>query len=260
LNYIEKVAQLRYTYNKEKINNIYKAKADLYELRNMETMLRNDMKMINVELNTLMNLDKSYEFTIDTVIRLHDYEFQLADTSVISASRSDIRQFDASIDLIRLQQQFEKSKRLPEFGVSITHMQSLGTLPNQFSAMGMVSIPIVSWASKEYKSNIKGLDHAANAVSFQKQSLINETAGRIVSLQTQIRSAKQQMANYNDNIIPAYQKSYQTAMIGYEQNTEDLFIVLDALKMYRMAKMDELDQLLTLLELQVEYEKELEIK
>ena len=57
-----------------------------------------------------------------------------------------------------------------------------------------------------------------------------------------------------------YSKSYQASLIGYEQNTEDLFVVLDGLKMYRMAKMNEFDQLNTLLKLQVEYEKEMEIR
>ena len=260
LNYIVQVAQLRYTYNKEKLNNIYKAQADLYELRNMETMLLGDMKMKNVELNTLMNTDKSFVFDVDTTMQSHNYELQLPDTSLISSSRSDIKQFDASIGLIKLQQQYEKSKRLPDFGISLSHMQSLGMMPNQFSAMGMITIPIAPWASKEYKSNIKGLDNTANAISFQKQSLINETAGMIASLQTQIKSAKQQLTNYNDNIIPTYYKSYQTSMIAYEQNTEDLFVVLDGLKMYRMAKMNELDQLNTLLKLQVDYEKEMEIR
>ena len=82
----------------------------------------------------------------------------------------------------------------------------------------------------------------------------------IASLQTQIKSTKQQLANYNDNIIPAYYKTYQTSLIAYEQNTEDLFVVLDGLKMYRMAKMNELDQLNALLKLQVEYEREMEIR
>lgn len=126
--------------------------------------------------------------------------------------------------------------------------------------MGMITIPIAPWASKEYKSNIKGLDNTTNAINFQKQSLINEAAGMIASLQTQIKSTKQQLANYNDNIIPAYYKTYQTSLIAYEQNTEDLFVVLDGLKMYRMAKMNELDQLNALLKLQVEYEREMEIR
>jgi cobalt-zinc-cadmium efflux system outer membrane protein len=260
LNYIVQVAQLRYTYNKEKLNNIYKAQADLYELRNMETMLLNEMKMKNVELNTLMNFDKSFVFEVDTTFQFHNYELQLPDTSLISSSRSDIKQFDASIGLVKLQQQYEKSKRLPDFGISLSHMQSLGMMPNQFSAMGMITIPIAPWASKEYKSNMKGLDNTSNSISFQKQSLINETAGMIASMQTQIKSTKQQLANYSDNITPIYFKSYQTSMIAYSQNTEDLFVVLDGLKMYRMAKMSELDQLNILLKLQVDYEKEMEIR
>ncbi len=260
LNYIVQAAQLRYTYNKEKLNNIYKAQADLYELRNMETMLLGDMKMKNVELNTLMNQDKSSMFDADTTLHPHNYELQLPDTTLISSSRSDIKQFDASIGMLKLQQQYEKSKRLPDYGVSVSHMQAFGMMPNQFSAMGVVTIPIVPWASKEYKSNIKGLDNTANAISFQKQSLINETAGLIAALQTQMKSTKQQLVNYSSNIIPAYYKTYQTSMIAYEQNTEDLFVVLDGLKMYRMAKMNEFDQLNTLLKLQVDYEKQMEIR
>jgi outer membrane protein TolC len=260
LNYIVQEATNRYTYNKEKLNNIYKAQADLYELRNMETMLQGDMKMKNVELNTLMNLDKSIVFSIDTNFQSRTYEMQLPDTTLISSSRSDIKQFDASIGLVKLQQEYEKSKRLPDFGISLSHMQSLGSMPNSYAAMGMVSIPIVPWASKEYKSNIKGLDNTLNAINYQKQSLVNETAGMVASLQSQIKTAKQQLANYKENIIPTYYKSYQTSMIGYEQNTEDLFVVLDGLKMYRMAKMNELEQLNTLLKLQVDYEKELEIR
>ena len=260
LNYIVKEAQMRYIYNKEKLNNIYKAQADLYELRNMEIMLLGDMNMKNVELNTLMNIDKSNIYMIDTSYQNRNYELQLPDTTLISSSRSDIKQFDANIGLVRLQQEYEKSKRLPDFGFSVSHMQSLGEMPNSFAAMGMVSIPIFPWSSKEYKSNIKGLDNTANAISYQKQSLINETAGMIAALQSQIKSAKQQLANYKNNIIPAYYKSYQTSLIGYQQNTEDLFVVLDGLKMYRMAKINELEQLNKLLKLQVDYEKELEIR
>ncbi len=260
LAYMVQLGHLRYTYNKETLNNIYKAEADLYELRNMQTMLLSDMKMKNVELNTLMNTDKQFAFDIDTALIPRFYEVSLTDTSVISASRSDIRQYDASIALIRLQQQFEQSKRLPEFGVTVSHMQSLNEMPNRFSAMGMITIPIVPWSAREYKANIKGLDYSANAISFQKQSLQNETTGMIASLQSQILSSKQQLSNYEENILPSYTKSYQSSILAYEQNTEALFVVLDGLRMYRMAKMNELDVLNTLLKLQVDYEKELEIR
>ena len=260
LNYIVQVAQNRFTFNKEKLNNIYKSQADLFELRNMEAMLVGDMKMKNIELNTLMNIDKSYEFDVDTSFISYDYELQLIDTFLITTSRSDIKQFDANIGLLKFQQQYEKSKRLPDFGISLSHMQSLSMMPNQYSAMGMMTIPIAPWATKEYKSNIKGLNNTLNAIGYQKQSLVNETAGKIASLQTQMKYSKQQLTNYTNLIIPTYFKSYETSMLAYEQNTEDLFVVLDALKMHRMAKMNELDQLNVLFKLQVEYEKEVEIR
>lgn len=262
LQYVLKVAQLRYTYNKEKLSTIYKAQADLFELRNMQSMFQAEMKMKNVEINTLMNLDQSFIFEIDTTVKLKNYEMQLTDTALISGVRSDIKQFDASIDLVRLQQKVEQSKRLPDFGFSITHMQtySVMPMPKLYSAMAMITVPIAPFASREYKANIRGLNNAANAIIFQKKSLINETAGMITSLQTQILSAKKQLANYKENIIPAYINSYKAAMLSYEQNTEDLFLVLDGLKMYRMAKMAELDQLNKLLKLQVDYEKEMEIR
>lgn len=260
LSNIIKVAEIRYTYSQEKLNTIYKAQADLFELRNMEIMVLSEIKMKNIELNTLMNLDKSFVFEIDTTIKSHDYEQQFIEALPLSEYRSDLKQYDAKIELLRLQQEYEKSKRLPDFGISVSHMESLGMMPNQYSVMGMVTIPIAPWAAKEFKYNIEGLNSTANAIGLEKQSLINETSGMIASLQAQIKFAKQQLSNYVNNITPAYYKSYQASLTAYEQNTEDLFIVLDGLKMYRMAKMTELDQLNTLLKLQVLYERELEIR
>ncbi len=261
LSYIVDVALLRHSYNKEKLNNIYKAQADLYELRNMETMFLSDMKMKNVELNTLLDFDQSTEFDIDTTLHEKQYELQLPDSVSLMSSRSDIKQYDANLGLIQMRQKIEKSKRLPDFGVSVSHMQSLSPMTSsQFAAMGMLTIPIVPWASKEYKSNIKGLSNTENAINYQKKYLLCEIAGNIASLQTRIKSSKQQLKNFGSMIIPNYLKSYQSAIIGYEQNTEDLFVVLDGLKMFRMAKMNELDQLNTLLKLQVDYEKEIELR
>lgn len=260
LGYLLQTAQLRYTYNKEKLNNIYKAQADLYELRNMETMLEGEMRMKNVMLNTLMKREKNLRFDIDTLIPEQRYELIANDSAGIATSRSDIKQYDVSLSLLKMKQDIEYSRRLPDFGLSVNHMQSLGMMPNQYSVMGMVTLPIVGWASKEYKSNVKGIRNQMNAVQYQKESLINETLGDISMLQVEIISVKQQLSNYRTNIVPAYYKSYQASMLAYEQNTGDLFIVLDAFKMYRMESMSELDKLNNLLKLQAEYEKELEIR
>ena len=260
LNYLLQTAQLRYKYSKEKLDNIYKAQADLYELRNMEAMLVADMKMKNVMLNTLMKRDKDFVFDVDTTLPMHSYESVSSDSAAIALARSDVKQLDASKNLLKLQQDYENSKRLPDFGISASHMQSLGMMPNQFSIMGMVTIPIAGWSSRMYKSTVKGLNNQMNAVEYQKQNLVNMVSGEIVMLQVEIKTTKQQISNYQNNIVPAYYKSYQAALMAYEQNTGDLFIVLDAFKMYRMQSMNELDELSQLFKLQVEYEREMEIR
>lgn len=260
LNYILNTGRFKYTYNKEKLGNIYKAEAELFDLRNMETMYLNDMKKKNVELNTLLNVDRTLVFDVDTTWTDRNYEMQMPDSALIISSRSDIKQLEANIGTLKLQQEYEKAKRLPDFGFSFSHMQSLSGLPNQYSAMGMMSFPIAPWSSKEYYSIIRSLNHSAQALDHQRQALLNETSGRIASLIVELKTVKQQMENYRDHVIPAYKKSYQASMLAYRENTEELFVVLDGIKMYRMAMLNELDFLNQFLNLQAEYENELEIR
>jgi outer membrane protein TolC len=55
-------------------------------------------------------------------------------------------------------------------------------------------------------------------------------------------------------------KNYDTAIIAWQNNTGDLFVVLDAWEASNMAQMDALDKLQSILNAQVEIEKQLETK
>lgn len=260
LNQIIELAELNFKYNKEKLNKIYKAQAELYELRNMTTMFEADIKMKIAELNTLMNRPPSTYFDVDTTISPKDFKFGMANDSTIAKSRSDILQLDATINLLKSKQAYEKSKRLPDFGISFSHMTPLTMMPNMFTAMGMITIPIAPWAAKEYKSSIKGITNSINAIELSKQAVINEASGMIEAIQINYRSGKEQVVNYELNILPAYEKSVSSSMAAYKQNTEDLIVVLDVIKMYQMAKLDYMEKVITLFKLQVAYEKQLEIR
>jgi hypothetical protein len=71
-------------------------------------------------------------------------------------------------------------------------------------------------------------------------------------------SKKKQLKNYEQNIIPALQNGYKTALLAYDQNTGDLPSVLDGIKSLQMVRMEALDRLQELLTLQVAYEREYE--
>ena len=77
-------------------------------------------------------------------------------------------------------------------------------------------------------------------------------------LKSKIGFQKQQIKLYEESIIPSFRKNYQATLLAYEQNTEELFMVLDAIQMLRMNQITYLDLVQQLLLLQTEYEKELE--
>ena len=256
LEYMLKDANIRLTYGKEKLPNIYKAKADLYELDNTREQLNNEISQKNIMLNTLMNRDKATAFMVDTNYVVKDYETVVTDTSTLANSRSDIKGISRNIELQQLNAQMEYSKRKPDFGIQAAHMISYGGYPNQYILMASITIPIVPWASKEYKANLKGIQYEVEELQQKKLDMVNQAAGQLAGTSTNIASKKRQLKNYQQNIIPALQNGYKTALLAYDQNTGDLPSVLDGIKELQTARMAYLDNLQELLTLQVTYERE----
>jgi len=256
LEYMLKDANIRLTYGKEKLANIYKAKADLFELDNIREQINNEISQKNIMLNTLMNRDKAAVFTVDTNLVLKDYETVITDTAGLANSRSDIKAISRNLDLQQLNAQVEYSKRKPDFGVQAGHMFSYGGNANQYILMASVTIPIVPWTSKEYKANLKGIRYEVEELQQKKLDMLNQAAGQLAGIKADMSSKKRQANNYQQNIIPALQNSYKTALLAYDQNTGDLPSVLNGIKDLQMARMAALDRLQELLTLQVAYEKE----
>jgi hypothetical protein len=67
------------------------------------------------------------------------------------SNRSDITAMSKYIQSMKLEQKVMKIGNRPDFGVRAEHMQMFG-MPNQWSVMGMMTIPIVPWSSKMYSS------------------------------------------------------------------------------------------------------------
>jgi outer membrane protein TolC len=256
LDYMLKDANIRLTYGKEKLSNIYKAKAELFELDNTKEQLNNEVNQRNVMLNTLMNQDKQTAFTVDTNVVIKDYATEITDTASLADNRSDIKGISRNIDLQQLNAQMEYSKRKPDFGVQAGHMFSYGGMANQYILMASVTIPIVPWASKEYKANLKGIQYEVQELQQKRLDILNQAAGQLAGLRTDMSSKKRQLSNYQQNIIPALQNSYKTALQAYDQNTSDLPSVLNGIKDLQMARMTALDRLQELLIIQVAYDKE----
>jgi outer membrane protein TolC len=259
LNLMIKDAEIRYKNGLEKISAYYKAKAALGNVKNQELVAESEIRQHQIQLNTLMNRDKLKFFEIDTAYSITD-NFINNDTATLINSRSDIRAIDKEIRINQLQTNFENAKLKPEFALQYDHMFGFGGLPMQFSLIATVKLPMAKWSSGAARASIASLQFRADALDLQKQTIVNEAAGQLFTIKSNIELKKTQLKLFEENIIPALKRNYQLMQLGYGQNTEELFTVFDAWQTLNMTQLEYLDQLSELLSLQVDLEKTLEIK
>lgn len=254
-----KLARIRYPYNQGSLGNVYKAEGRLNEVQNMKLMTRSDIEEKGFRLKALMNIPGTDSIMIDTATVIDfTYDEIINDTSALSDQRSDIRQIDQTIEVMRLNQQLQKFQAKPDFKIKFDHMQPIGNMPTQFSAMAMVSIPIAPWSSKMYKAEVRGMQYEIEAMKKGREAILTETRGMLAGMANQIMRMEQQLENYKAKIIPALRKNYQTLMLAYEENREQLPIVIDGWEALNMAQMEYLEKLEEYYTMIVTYEKELE--
>jgi outer membrane protein, heavy metal efflux system len=254
-----KIAQLRYPYNQSKLGNIYKAEGRLQEVHNMMLMNDNQIVQKNILLNQLMNVPNGIRYSIDTVNKPIQLVQAVADTITFAENRSDIRRIDKSIQSMKLNQALENYQSKPDFNLSFNHMIARSNeMPNQFMLLGMVSIPIAPWSSKMYKSNIKGMDKEIEAMKSERTAILNELQSMTISMVSEINTLSKQIENYEKRIVPALRKNYETLMLAYEENKEELPIVIDAWETLNMTQMQYLETVQKYYEMIVNYEKQIE--
>ncbi len=260
LNFMIKNAEIRYKNGLEKISAYYKAKAALGNLLNMRLMFENDIQEKFVRLNVLMGKNEVRVFEVDTTYLLKDYTGIVFDSTLFYNKRSDIKAIEKDINLIHLKQETEKQNLRPQFGIRYDHMIGFGGQPMLYTIMGMVKVPMAKWSSKMSQANIESLKWKVNALQSQKEMMVNEYSGMAQSMRNEIELKKRQLKLYDDNIIPALRNNYKTMQLGYEQNTEELFMLYDAWETLYMTQLDYTELLNQALQMQVNLERVMETK
>ncbi|MCX6213615.1 TolC family protein [Spirosoma sp.] len=262
LQLMKKLADIRYPYQQGSLGNVYKAEGRLYELDNMVTMTEADIERKRIGLNTLMNRPTVEAFRPDTTLRPTEPQQALPTTEDIGQVRSDIRRMDRQILSMQAGIEAQKAQARPDFRIRFDHMQPFSgvksMMPTQFTLMGMISIPVVPWASRMYKAEIKGMQQDIEAMRYEREGMLIETQGMVAQMLTDIRNMRTQVDNYERRVIPTLRKNYDTQLIAYEQNKGELPVVIDAWETLNMTQMDYLTRLQDYYRMILSYERELE--
>ncbi|HTL81339.1 MAG TPA: TolC family protein [Bacteroidia bacterium] len=248
-------AESHYSINQTDLSSIYKAKAERVELTNMEAMFNAQISESNIGLNTLMNRDVNTIFSIDTLIIPQHYSDSVPFDSLLR--RNDLLEMDAEIVSMKQQQNYMRTSLRPDFGVSVSHMQMLG-MPDQFSVMGMMTVPIAPWSSGMYKSEVRAMDFQIRSMQLEKENMQLMAKQMAAEKHAMLGYETQQLNNYDSLILPAYRDNYNAALLAYRNNTGNFFVLLDAWNMLLMKNMEATDQLYKVLLMQTQYEYEIE--
>ena len=260
LSFMIKNAEIRYKNGLDKMSAYYKAKAALGTSKDMQLMYNNDIREKRIRLNALMGKNAMEPLEIVPDYTLNDYSLESFDSDLFNEKRSDLKAIDRQIDITKLQQDLEKQNLKPEFGVKYDNMYGFGGQPFQFSLMLMAKLPFVSWASKMNKANIESLEYKKEALDAQKKMMINEYSGMAYGMRNELELSKNRLKLYEDTIIPALKNNYKAMQLGYEQNTEELFMLYDAWEKLNMTQLEYLEILTKALNTQTEIDRLIERK
>jgi hypothetical protein len=229
------------------------------DLKLMQQMASSEISMQRIRLASLMNQPLPPQSIPDTNFQIAPVT-SIIDTSTLAISRSDIRAVEQQKQNNVLQQEFESSKLNLEFGVKYDHMFGFGGLPQQFNLMAMVRIPLVPWSSRMSKANIQSLKYKNEALDQQRQMMLNEIAGMALEISQQIDARTSQLEFYRTSILPALKNNYQSMLMAYEQNTEELFMLYDAWEALNMAQLKFIDEQDALYQLSIQQQRILETR
>lgn len=254
---MKKIEELRFPYNQSQLGNIYRIEARLEENENMIRMEEGEIKSSMAWLNSLMNLPGTEEFDIDTTME-PAFSPAFHDTLSLASVRGDIHRMNESIKTMQLNTEAMRLERKPVFRIQFDHMSSFSSMmPRAFSVMGMVSLPIVPWASKMYKSEIKAMQFNVEAMQKEREGMLRETQGMLYGMQSQIRTMQQRIETLEEKIIPAMQKSLDANFLNYQENRIQVPVVIDSWEGLNMLKLELLDEKQKLYQMIVDYEKEI---
>jgi outer membrane protein TolC len=253
------ISEGRLPYGKASLPEIYKARAKLSDLQSMRVQLEAASEQAVAILNSLMNRSQQAPLQIDTAEDFAHSEIAIlqVDSSYILENRSDIHRASDEIHSLRLNKKVVSSESRPTFGINLDNMR-MNSGGYMYSAMAMVSVPIAPWFSKGYKSKAKAIDYQIQATRKMQAGQVQEAIGVIQKDWLKLQAAQKDVQIFQQEVIPAYSKAYQSYLNAFSENTGDIYETLMAWDELTMKKMQYWDKISDLLNIRVMLETEMQ--
>lgn len=254
---MRKIEEVRYPYNQSQLSSVFTIDARLAEVQNMIRMQEGEIARARAFLNSLMNEPGNRVFTIDFT-ETPAFIPALHDSAYLATARKDVLRMNESIRSMELNIASMNQQKRPDFRIQFDHMYPREAMMlNQFSIMGMITIPIAPWSSKMYKSDIKAMQLNIDAMEKERAGMLQETQGMLYGMQYEIESMQKRILGMETKVIPSLQKALDVHIINYKENKQQITVVIDAWEALIMMQMNVWDERQKLYQMIVDYEKEI---
>lgn len=256
---MKEMEEIRYKYNLTQLGNIFNAEAKIEEVNNNILIQKGIVDQSRAWLTALMNEQPGGDWSIDTA---WNPEFQLEtslDTAWLAQQRGDIGRMESEIQSMEYDREAVRQDRRPGLSLRLDHMSPLGAgmMPNSYSVMGMISIPIAPWSSKAYKNEVKAMDLEISAMQKEREGILLETRGRLYGMQAQLSKMQERLSSLEEKIIPSLKRAMDANFQSYQENKLQLPVVIENWEAWNMMQNNLLDVKMEYYQLIVDYEKEL---
>lgn len=256
---MREVEEIRYKYNQSQLGSIFNIDAKIEENQNMILMQEGEIAKSRAWLNSLMNQRGDVLFSIDTSEKLVFVPQVILDTATLANQRADIVKMEREIASMKLGVEVMKKESRPGLKIRFDHMSPLGAgmMPNSYSIMGMISIPIAPWSSKMYKNEISAMNLEVDAMQKERQGKLLESQGVVYGMQYEILNTQKRLENLELKIIPSLKRALDANFQSYQENKIQLPVIIDNWEAWNMMQNNLLDEKLMFYQLIIHYEKEL---
>lgn len=258
LEMMKKIEEVRYPYNQSQLNMVFRAEAEIEKNRNMLTMPEAEIAKAKAYLNALMNREGNTDFVIDTNYTPDFTASAFYDTASLAMQRKDVLRMNETIRSMQYNIESMKLERKPDFKIQFDHMSPLSSMmPQAYSIMGMISIPIAPWSKKMYQSGIRSMQYDIEAMEQERSAMLQETQGMLYGMQAEIETMQKRIKAMEDKVIPALQKTFDASFLTYQENKLSITELISNWEALNMLQIDLLDEKQKLYQMIVDYEKEL---
>lgn len=220
--------------------------ANIQRLRSELALLHNEADAIDAEQRRAVAMLNALIGGRDGVV-IADVESLTAaplrwdlDSLVATAAttRPELRAMHHDIDMQDARARLARKQWLPDIMVRAMYKQMTMGMPDHWSLMLGVSVPIAPWSSAGYSGAVEEAEADARASQEQLEDMRRMAAYEVRDAWISANALWERLARYRGSVIPHAEQALQSSMASYSTGGGDFTTLLDSARMLAMFRMD----------------------